>query len=235
MTTTSTPGQIYVADQRGLVNTPQQRRYCTLNFETYAAAGRGPVGSLQAVNEELIAPGQTVTLVAAHATHLVLLPVVGAVAFQTSSGQSGTADVEQLQVLTLPSGGTVDFRNPYAAELITFLHVWLEADPDAPVTSDCFEYTLAALDNHLAELVAPTRQRRFALHLGCFQGRQETTYQVSDLSHRLFAFVLAGAFELEGRLLHEKDGLALWQAGAVELEALSNNALVLLLEVPGQP
>jgi hypothetical protein len=39
---------------------------------------------------------------------------------------------------------------------------------------------------------------------------------------------LAGAFEAEGRLLHEKDGRAPWDAPApVEIEALSNNALLL--------
>jgi hypothetical protein len=42
--------------------------------------------------------------------------------------------------------------------------------------------------------------------------------------------VLAGAFEAEGRLLHAKDGLALWDARApLEIEALSDNALLLVL------
>ncbi|WP_165699302.1 pirin family protein [Hymenobacter jejuensis] len=48
---------------------------------------------------------------------------------------------------------------------------------------------------------------------------------------RFFAFVVAGAFEVEGRLLHERDGLALWDVQEVELEALSNDALVLVLEL----
>jgi redox-sensitive bicupin YhaK (pirin superfamily) len=228
-----TPGQIYLADQRGLLESPQQQRYCTLNFGTYAADGRGPLGSLRAVNEELLAPGQAVTLVAAHATHLVLLPILGAVSFHTAAGQVGTADVEQVQVLNLSPGSTVELRNPYEQELITFLHLWLDAAPDALATSDCFEYRVGALDNQLTELVPPAPQRQFTLHLGCFQGRREAVYQVSDPNHRLFAFVLAGAFEVEGRLLHEKDALALWETRAVELEALSNNAFVLLVELPG--
>jgi quercetin 2,3-dioxygenase len=36
---------------------------------------------------------------------------------------------------------------------------------------------------------------------------------------------------MEGRLLHAKDSLALWDTKAVELEALSENALVLILEL----
>jgi hypothetical protein len=48
---------------------------------------------------------------------------------------------------------------------------------------------------------------------------------------KLYTQLLAGVFELEDRLLHKKDGLALWAAVEAELEALSNNALVLVLEL----
>ncbi|MBC6988212.1 hypothetical protein H9I52_00875 [Hymenobacter sp. BT491] len=48
---------------------------------------------------------------------------------------------------------------------------------------------------------------------------------------RFFAFVVTGAFEVEGRLLHKRDGLALWYVQEVELKALSNDALVLVLEL----
>ena len=75
-----------------------------------------------------------------------------------------------------------------------------------------------------------TRALPFALRLGRFMGREEAVYKVQP-GNQLFAFVVAGAFELEGRLLHEKDGLALWDAEEVELEALSNHALVLVVEL----
>lgn len=45
------------------------------------------------------------------------------------------------------------------------------------------------------------------------------------------AFVLQGTFEVENRLLEAKDGLALWNTANIELEALSNEAILLLLEV----
>jgi len=42
---------------------------------------------------------------------------------------------------------------------------------------------------------------------------------------------LEGAFEVEGRLLHARDGLALWETEKVELEALSNDAIILVMEI----
>ena len=47
-----------------------------------------------------------------------------------------------------------------------------------------------------------------------------------------FAFVIEGAFELEGRLLHARDGLALWNLEKIEWEALSGGAILLVLQVP---
>jgi redox-sensitive bicupin YhaK (pirin superfamily) len=48
----------------------------------------------------------------------------------------------------------------------------------------------------------------------------------------LFVFVIEGAFEVEGRLLHERDSLALWETGKAEMEALSNDAIILVIESP---
>jgi hypothetical protein len=44
-------------------------------------------------------------------------------------------------------------------------------------------------------------------------------------------FNIQGMFEVQGRLLQTGDGLGLWnEPGDVELEALSNEAIVLLIE-----
>ena len=44
-------------------------------------------------------------------------------------------------------------------------------------------------------------------------------------------FVIHGAFEVENRLLESRDGLAIWNTDRIELEALSNEAILLLLEI----
>jgi redox-sensitive bicupin YhaK (pirin superfamily) len=70
------------------------------------------------------------------------------------------------------------------------------------------------------------------LSIGQFRGRQEARYQLSHKTHGLFVFVIEGAFEVQGRLLHPRDGLAFWNvAEPAELEALSNDAIILLMEV----
>ena len=68
------------------------------------------------------------------------------------------------------------------------------------------------------------------LSIGQFQGRDEAVHVLNGKG--CFYYVLAGAFEIQERLLHAGDGLALWDIEQVDLEALSNNAVLLVLDLP---
>ncbi|TGE06341.1 pirin family protein [Hymenobacter fodinae] len=230
-----TPGKIFLADQRGLLETSQFRRYSTLNFGTYQAEHKVPVGSLIGFNEETLAGGHSLELVAPTDAHVLLIPITGEVAYKATPLPSSVIGVEEVQLLALPAHTSLRVSNPYDSELISFLHIWIRTDE--PIIADApqlISFDTSAIENRLHCLMpvsARTPAYPFAVHLGQFAGRQEAVYQLRP-HHQLFAFVLAGAFEVEGRLLHEKDGLALWDAEEVEFEALSNNALVLVLELP---
>jgi len=236
---TQVPGRIYLADQRGLTTDQRFQRYSTFNFGAYQAEHKEPLDRLSGLNEESLAGGQHSALPVAQASQVLLIPVTGAVESRVTGGEPTLVHVEEIQLLNLPAGSTLTLRNPYEDELISFLHLWLVAElpTDTAVSTDIFAFDVEALENRLGELVssAPATPagpgRAFILSLGRFAGRQESIYKVQSRESLFFAFVLTGAFELEGRLLHAKDGLALWEADELELEALSNDALVVVLEV----
>ncbi|MBC6697087.1 pirin family protein [Hymenobacter puniceus] len=229
----TTPGKIFLADERGLTATAQYQRYATFSFGEYAHAHKEAFGKLRAFNEESLAGGQRLALPVPENTCVLLLPITGTVLVGTAPGELASAEVEQLHLLHLPAGGTLHFANPYPTDVISFLHVWLDALPD-PISSAVVEFQFSDLRNQLAPLLSPMASTgpSSRLALGQFDGRAETTYRLADPAGSVFVFVLVGAFEVEGRLLHEKDGLALWDTAAVELEALSPAALVLVVELP---
>jgi redox-sensitive bicupin YhaK (pirin superfamily) len=223
----TTPGKIFLADQRGVTETSNFRRFATLNFGDFQQAHKQPLGRLLAVNEEWLAGGYTLTLPVPAATHLVLLPITGTVEVLLPTGVR-PVEVEQVLLVTLPAGSTLHLRNPYPSEVISLLHLWVQADEPAP-TAEPATFRLEDITNRLAPLLGANATQPFALSLGRVAGRREATYELPP-GRLFFGFVLAGAFEAEGRLLHEKDGLALWEAPApVEIEALSNHALLLVL------
>lgn len=68
-------------------------------------------------------------------------------------------------------------------------------------------------------------------HIAKFSGRQTAVQSFRDNTKAVFCFVIEGAFKLEERLLHAKDGLALWNSRQADMEALSNDAIVFLVEL----
>ncbi|GAB2848889.1 pirin family protein [Hymenobacter ruber] len=227
-----TPGKIFLADERGLAESDRFRRYSTFSFGPFAHPHKGPFGRLYGLNEETMAGGHALEFTVEEASHVLIIPITGAVAL-TVSGQLTTVDVEEITVLTLPAGSTLYVRNPYDTELVSFLHLWQLADAPAAASNEQRDsFNSAAIQNQLARLLpAAVCSLPFTVSLGRFDGRQEAVYQLENPANSLFVFVLAGAFEVESRLLHEKDGLALWDVSEIELEALSNDALILVLEL----
>ena len=236
------PGKIYLADQRGVLETSEFRRQSTFNFGPFQSEHKEPFGRLYGLNEETLAGGHSVEFPVAQDSYLVLLPITGAVDYATGGGAHGTVEAEEILTLSMPTGTLLRLQNPFADELISFLHVWVRATkpltPLAPAVGLKTVFDGELLENHLCELVSVRTQEQpltqpnlpFILSLGRFMGRQETVYSVAP-ENSLFAFIIAGAFELEGRLMHEKDGVALWDVEEIELEALSNHALVLVVEL----
>jgi hypothetical protein len=129
----------------------------------------------------------------------------------------GTVEAGEILTLSAPAGTTLRLQNPFQGELISCPHLWLRAPapPMPPAPATALKGIFGELpENALLELVSPPAQGEpqlsmpFRLSIGSFMCRHEATYQAAS-GNSLFAFVIAGAFELEGRLLHEKDGLAL--------------------------
>ncbi|MBC6608055.1 hypothetical protein H8B13_14605 [Hymenobacter sp. BT188] len=236
-----TPGKIFLGDQRGAAETAQYRRYSTFQFGAYVHEHKQAFGNLQAVNEETLGGGQQVTLKVTEATHVLIIPVTGAVRVGLLQETPALTHVEEMHLLTVPAGSTLHFANPYDNEVITFLHLWIRVPQTAEgALNRLFTFNCQDQPNQLVEVkqIVPVQvadqtgvSLPFKVSIGRFAGRQETLYTLKKPTSQVFLFVLAGAFEVEGRLLHEKDGLALWDTAEVELEALSNEAVVVAIEL----
>lgn len=226
----TTGATIYLASQRGCSQTDSFRSYHTFNYAKYFNEHRKPFGHLKAFNDNTLKESFTIRQTVHDTTLVILLPMVGACEYK-SSGVQGLADVGQIIAICVHKDTEFEISNPYESELINYLHIELIIDCPLNFTN-CSEFDL---DTHKNKLVAPFADQPFIhknvlIHLGKFQGREECVYKLQDASKRIFAFVIEGAFEFQNRLLHARDGLLLRNAAEIEFEALSNDAIILLIE-----
>ena len=224
---------IYLPEQGGLHETPVSRSNYLFNYGNFYCRHRKAFGALQVFNNHLLAGNATITITGTGLCNL-LLPVAGAVTCTDVNG--ATHCVAAGQVLRVETNQTITISNPFWDEAVNFLHIGMQAgrlviDGNGEIIT--FEDVnqvrdrLANIINEKADQYKPL----FNILLGKFSGRGETAYCAHYLNSDLFVFVVEGAFEVEGRLLHAGDGLALAATQRIEMEALSNDAIVLVLEL----
>ncbi|WP_159475923.1 pirin family protein [Dyadobacter sp. 3J3] len=235
---TQTEGQIYLAGQRGCSQLPWFRSFHTFNFGLYQDQNRKPFGNLQVLNDDTLAAGKSFKMQLGENTEVILLPIVGAVEFKNSLGETGILESGQMQIFSAAKGMNYKITNPYETELVNFIQLFLTNN------SNSFPPKIQEINidlenrNRLFPLFSPaqngltTHQETFG-YIGKYVGRQEDLYQLKNPENGIFVFIIEGAFEVQNRLMEARDGLSLRNLDELEFEALSNDAIILILEIAG--
>jgi redox-sensitive bicupin YhaK (pirin superfamily) len=223
-------GKIFLAEERGHNEVEWFRSYNTFNFGQYQREHKTPFGPLYVLNDDTLAGGKSITMTIEADSEIVLIPVVGAITYKDSLGNTNIIESGECQVITVPKDTTIQIGNPYDNELVNFLQLWFYKPCEELNTPQLVPFDIVNYKNRLVPI--PVGNTPFKYGIGKYAGREESVYQLSNARNGLFAFVIQGAFEVQYRLLHPRDGLALWEADAVEWEALSNEAILLVIEMP---
>jgi redox-sensitive bicupin YhaK (pirin superfamily) len=229
--------KIFLAEDRGLNETTHFRSLHTFNFGNYFNEHKTSFNDIYVVNDDTLDGGRSLSMLVQEYSYVILLPVVGAINCRDSHGNENLIAAGQIQIFSVAKPATVEITNPFKDNLVNFVQVWIKANPasSAPIYFlDTYDVN-KKMDNLFTISPVSTNEPAlpFTISIGKFNGRGEATYQLQYNKSALFTFVLEGAFEVEGRLLHARDGLALWETTAIEMEALSNDAIILLIETTG--
>ncbi|TCC93353.1 hypothetical protein EZ428_00860 [Pedobacter frigiditerrae] len=220
-------GKIFLADQRGLKETNKIKRYSTFNFEGFKTPDKTSVGKLYMLNDEMLAGYQKTCFEVDRDSYIIILPITGAVNYLDDSENETDVDVEEAVIVYVEQGANITLSNPFESNIVNYLCIGIDAQEPMENNPQFSSFDLS-IKNKLHKI--NVIEVPFILNIGRFDGRKEVNYNLNK-SAKLFAFVITGAFEVDGRLLHEKDGLALWNTEEIELEALSNNAVILVIEL----
>ncbi|SRR5258706_5233080 len=225
--------KIFLADERGCNETDWFRSYQTFNFGKYFNEHKHPFADLYVLNDETIAGGHSITSQVEEDSYQLLLPVVGTVVCKINQGNETKVNTGQLKIFKLPKGAIVKLLNCYQSDLINFIQIRIRADlTERNGVNQLFNFNLYENKNHLISITGSitAAAKNPIVSIGKFDGRKEAVYKLKNEQNNLFVFVIEGVFEVQGRLLHSKDGLGLWNDSTdVELEALSNDAIVLMM------
>lgn len=225
------PGKIYLADQRGFIESSVLQRYSTFNFEKYYSEHAEPFSDLFLLNDDSIAGGKLTFFLSKADSLQIFMPITGRVDI-VCNGKEYALETSQVQVLNLGKGEVLEISNPYQNDTVNYIQIGIRTDIFLLRHSEMlFNFDFEKHKNQLIEIISNPKLP-FKLSAGVFERREEVVYKMQSPESNFYAFIIDGAFEIGGRLLNRRDGLALWNAEKIELKALDNNAMVLVLETP---
>ena len=219
--------RIYLAAQRGCTQSDWYRSFSTFNFGEYFDENRKPFGNILACNDDTLAAGSKIAFQPPENTSILLLPVVGGVYYSISGSAKIWIEAGHALWLFIREDEELEISNPFETHPVNFLHIWLPGSASASQLTQEIPFDIEQNKNELQALIVNNKPVGY---LGKFDGRKEGTCKVKNPGQGAFVFVIEGAFEVQNRLLQYRDGLALWNLKEVEFEALSNEAVLLLIE-----
>lgn len=227
----STEAIIYLGEKRGCTQTDKYRSYHTFNFDSYHEPSRQPFGNIRAFNDETLGPSCVRKWQVGAGEAILLIPVIGSVAFQTNAADAGILEAGEIQLIAFEKPAAIELSNPFKAELINFLHVWFTPDTATAMGRTVNHiFDLDQRRNLMVPLLSLTGSMSVSVGIGKFDGRVDRVYSLENAQNGVFIFVVEGAFEVENRLLQQRDGLILWNTDKVEFESLSGDAIILIIE-----
>lgn len=215
---------IILADHRGVSQTEQYRSWHSFNYGQYQNPHREAPGALRAFNEDTLAGGQFISHICDQKAEVLLLPLVGEIKVDFSE-KSWSVGAGEVLVLPMEAAKSYRIKNPYADELVSYLHIVLQSKEATKPFLGSFDLSKNA--NHLST-IHDTRHR---LLIGQFAGRVDVEHPLNQAANDAFVFVIDGVFEVQNRLLHRRDALLLPAPEKLEFEALSEGAILLVLEI----
>ncbi len=156
----------------------------------------------------------------------IVLPVAGALLFTSPDEAEWPVVPGQLVGSFAREVEFFTAHNAAPEEGANFLHVALR---DAALMAPPGSRSIAAVA--LTEKNKLIRGSGFAeqLMIGVYDSRVKGHYRVRD-GHRVAACVINGSFEVEERLMEYRDALCLWDTPYIAYQALTEAAILLLIE-----
>jgi redox-sensitive bicupin YhaK (pirin superfamily) len=146
----------------------------------------------------------------------------------------------EVQVMSAGTGITHSEFNANANNDLNFFQIWVFPKKDNVTPrygQQKFDFFNS--NNELVQIVSPNPDddglwiyQDAWFNTGIFDKDYSFDYKIKINGNGLFVMVIEGEFEVEGQQLFRRDGMGLWDTDSVKIKALSDNARILLIDIP---
>jgi len=231
---------LHQANSRGDANHGWLHSRHTFSFADYSDPERVHFGALRVLNDDQVAAGMGFGTHAHDNMEIISIPLEGDLEHKDSMGNVTVIKNGDVQAMSAGTGITHSEYNKNKDRPVKFLQIWVFLNKKN-VSPRYGQVTLNVSDRHnkLQQIVSPNANEPGVwihqdawFHLGKFDKDFSTEYKFIKPGDGVYAFVIKGDVTIEGNALHERDGLGIKDTDKISVTANSQDAEVLLMEVP---
>jgi len=231
---------LHKANTRGVANHGWLNSHHTFSFANYHNPERMHFGVLRVLNDDIVDEGMGFGTHPHDNMEIISIPLEGDLEHKDSMGNVAVIKNGDIQVMSAGTGITHSEYNKNSDKKVKFLQIWVFPNK-RNVTPRYDQITLKEEDrkNKLQQILSPNENdegvwihQNAWFHLGKFDKDTTVDYQLKDPKNGVYAFVINGDFSLNDQDLNHRDGMGIWDVKDLKLTAKSENAEILLMEVP---
>jgi len=224
---------MHKSETRGDANHGWLHSRHTFSFGNYYNPERMHFGALRVLNDDYVAEGM------GFGTHPHDNMEIVSISLD-SMGNVSVIKHGDVQVLSAGTGITHSEYNKNKDKPVKFLQIWVIPNKKN-VTPRYDQITLDLNDrrNHFQQIVSPHRDDEGVwvhqdawFHLGTFDKGFSTDYSMKKNGNGVYAFIIKGEVTINGTPMNQRDGMGIWETDQFAVEVNSQDAEVLLMEVP---
>ena len=233
---------LYRASSRGHANHGWLDSYHTFSFANYYDPNRINFGALRVVNDDIVKGGEGFGTHPHDNMEIVSIPLYGDLEHKDSMGHTEVIHSGEVQVMSAGTGITHSEYNSNENKPVNFFQIWVfpnKKDVEPRYDQRAFEFDHKK--NELIQIVGPVNDKENSglwihqdawFNIGTFSKGSQVYYKVKRGGNGVFAMVVEGEFTIGDQKLYHRDAVGISDVEQVKLSADTENARILLIDVP---
>ncbi len=233
---------LYRASSRGHANHGWLDSYHTFSFANYYDPNRINFGALRVVNDDIVKGGEGFGTHPHDNMEIVSIPLYGDLEHKDSMGHTEVIHSGEVQVMSAGTGITHSEYNSNENKPVNFFQIWVfpnKKDVEPRYDQRAFEFDHKK--NELIQIVGPVNDKENSglwihqdawFNIGTFSKDSQVDYKVKRGGNGVFAMVVEGEFTIGDQKLYHRDAVGISDVEQVKLSADTENARILLIDVP---
>ncbi|MCO6148769.1 pirin family protein [Flavobacterium sp. NRK1] len=231
---------LHKAETRGHANHGWLDSHHSFSFANYYNPDRMHFGVLRVLNDDRVDAGMGFGTHPHDNMEIISIPLEGDLEHKDSMGNTAIIKKGDIQVMSAGTGIYHSEYNKNKDKLTKFLQIWVYPNKKN-VTPRYDQITLKESDRHnkLQQILSPNPKDEGVwihqdawFHLGRFDKNFTANYKLKKSGNGIYAFVIKGDVNIGNIKLNQRDALGIWDTNAIKITANTQDAELLLIEVP---